>query len=62
MGKSKVIYGSNVLIDLTSDTVTPETLCAGVTAHNAAGEPVRGTASYLGIDEDGYACIYEEVS
>ena len=31
-----------VLLDLTGDTVTPETLMAGVIAHNAAGERIVG--------------------
>lgn len=30
-------------VDLTGDTVTPETLWKGVTAHNAAGEAIVGT-------------------
>lgn len=32
-------------MDLTNDSVTPETLMAGETAHNAAGEAIVGTAS-----------------
>lgn len=43
MGTSKVVLGDEVLIDLTEDTVTPETLAAGVTAHGANGEPIVGT-------------------
>ncbi len=34
-------------IDLTGDTVTPDTLLAGVTAHDAAGNRITGTASGL---------------
>ena len=33
------------MIDLTNDSVTPETLMAGETAHNAAGQCIVGTAS-----------------
>lgn len=53
MAVSKVNYGDETLIDLTSDTVTPETLSEGVTAHNAAGESITGTMSSVGssIDE-----------
>ena len=40
---NKVILGSDTVLDLTSDTVTPETLSMGVTAHNAAGELITGT-------------------
>lgn len=44
MGKSKVIFNGQMLIDLTGDTVTADKLFAGYTAHNAAGEPIIGTA------------------
>ena len=44
MGVNKVNYGSKVLIDLTGDTVTAESLLKGYTAHNAAGEAVSGAA------------------
>jgi len=30
-------------VDTTADTVTPETLHQGITAHNAAGNPIQGT-------------------
>lgn len=43
MAINKVVYGGNTLIDLSGDTVTPGTLAEGVTAHNAAGEPITGT-------------------
>lgn len=45
MAVNKVEYGGNTLIDLTSDTVTPETLAAGVTAHDARGVTIMGTMS-----------------
>lgn len=41
---NKVIYGTSTLIDLTSDTVTPETLYKGSLAHAANGEQITGTA------------------
>lgn len=43
MEVNKVVYGNNTLIDLTSDTVTPETLADGVTAHDARGVTITGT-------------------
>lgn len=43
MGNSKINFGDETLIDLTEDTVTPEALLAGVTAHDAAGDPIEGT-------------------
>lgn len=48
MGKSKVIYKNETLMDLSEDTVTPESLAKGVTAHNANGDPIVGT----GINAD----------
>ena len=35
--------GEEVLIDLTGDTVTPETLAEGIVAHDASGKKVTGT-------------------
>lgn len=43
MGRSKIVYAGDTLLDLTEDTVTPETLLKGKTAHNAAGELITGT-------------------
>lgn len=42
MGISKVDYAGDVLVDLTSDTVTAESLLKGFTAHGADGELVGG--------------------
>lgn len=46
MGKSKIIYGGEVLIDLTADTVAPGMLLKGVTAHGADGELITGSCNY----------------
>ena len=43
---SKVIYGGNVLLDLTSDTVTESVLLTGYTAHGADGEEITGACSF----------------
>lgn len=43
--KANVIQGEGGT-DTSKDTVTPETLLEGVTAHNAAGEPIVGTCDY----------------
>lgn len=45
MAVNQVIYHGQTLIDLTEDTVTEAALLSGYTAHNAAGEPITGTAS-----------------
>lgn len=42
---NKVIFGEDVLIDLTSDTVDAEHLADGYTAHAASGELITGTMS-----------------
>ena len=46
MATSKVIFGTTVLVDLTSDTVSASNLLAGETAHGADGEPVTGTVAF----------------
>lgn len=54
MANNKVqLSDGTVLLDLTGDTVTPETLMAGTTAHNAAGNRIVGTA--VGIKLTGIA-------
>lgn len=40
---NKITYAGETLIDLTTDTVTPETLKSGYTAHSASGEKIVGT-------------------
>ena len=35
--RNKVIFGDQVLIDLTADTVTPDKILAGFTAHDQTG-------------------------
>ena len=43
MAISKVNFGSDVLIDLTGDTVDAEHLSEGYTAHDKTGAPIIGT-------------------
>lgn len=43
MAVNKVEYAGNTLIDLTADTVTPETLAKGITAHDKSGAVITGT-------------------
>lgn len=43
MGVSKVVYGSDSLIDLTGDTVTDSALLSGYTAHDKAGDLITGS-------------------
>ena len=44
MAVNKVEINGEVKLDLTQDTVTPATLLKGASAHDAAGNPVQGTA------------------
>lgn len=46
MAINKVIYGGDVLIDLTADSVTADKLLTGYTAHDKSGEPITGTCDY----------------
>lgn len=44
MAVNKVDYSGETLIDLTEDTVTPDVLLSGETAHSASGEVIKGRA------------------
>jgi len=45
MAYNKIIYGEDTLIDLTEDTVTPDKLLIGYTAHDKTGSLIVGTAA-----------------
>lgn len=62
MGKSKIIYGGNVLIDLTADTVVADKLLAGYTAHGADGEPITGACTFDADTQDATAADAEILS
>ena len=46
MANSKIIFGGEVLIDLTADTVTEDKVLSGVTFHDKKGDTLEGTCSY----------------
>lgn len=46
MGNSKIVFGGEVQMDLTGDTVTADKLLKGYTAHDKAGDPVTGTCEF----------------
>lgn len=49
MANNKIqLANGDVLLDLTGDSVTPDTLLEGATAHNAAGEPIVGALTIGG--------------
>ena len=67
MAVNKVVYGTTVLVDLTTDSVTAAKLLNGETAHDKAGNKVTGSvivqkyytgssapAASLGADGDLY--------
>lgn len=56
---NKVIYGNDVLIDLTADTVTAETMLNGATAHDASGAVITGTCTYDSNTSDATAKVAE---
>lgn len=43
---SKVVYGNETLIDLTSDTITADKLLQGYTAHGKDGAPISGSCAF----------------
>ena len=49
---SKVVYGNETLIDLTSDTVSAAALLSGYTAHGPDGAPISGACTY-NVDTSG---------
>ena len=48
MAVNKVTLGDQTLIDLTADSVTPDKLSKGITAHNMKGESIVGTMESSG--------------
>lgn len=40
---NKVVVNGKTIVDLTNDTVTPDTLYAGTTAHDKTGKQIVGT-------------------
>lgn len=59
MAKNKIIYGSEVLIDLTADTVTADKLAEGITAHDKSGEIITGTSTKDSDTSDATAAVSE---
>lgn len=62
MAVNKVIYGGNVLIDLTKDTVTADKLASGITAHDKSGKTITGTNTYDADTQDATAAAAEILS
>lgn len=59
MAISKIIYGGNTLIDLTTDTITADKLKKGYTAHGADGEVIHGSCEHDSNTQDATAADSE---
>lgn len=59
MAINKVVYGGNVLIDLTADTITADQLAEGVTAHDKSGAAITGTSTKDSDTQDATAVVAE---
>lgn len=46
MAVNKIVFGDNILIDLTADTVTADKLLKGTTAHDQKGDNIVGTCTF----------------
>lgn len=56
---SKVVLGSETLIDLTADTITANKLLSGYTAHGANGAEITGTCTFDANTQDATAAVAE---
>lgn len=59
MAINKVIYGGQTLIDLTGDTITPDQLAKGITAHDKSGAHITGTNTFDSDTSDATAAVAE---
>lgn len=59
MAVSKVVFGGDVLVDLTADTITKDKLLKGYTAHGADGEPISGACEFDANTQDATATAAE---
>lgn len=56
---NKVIVGTDVKLDLTADTITPDDLKKNVTAHDKSGAPIVGTNTNDADTQDATAAAAE---
>lgn len=59
MAINKVVYGDQVLIDLTGDTVTADKLLRGFTAHGKDGSAIEGACTFDVDSNDATAAVAE---
>ena len=56
---NKLVVGNEVKFDLTGDTVAPNTLLTGATAHDKTGAQITGTCSYDSDTSDATVAVAE---
>ena len=56
---NKLVVGNDVKFDLTGDTVAPNTLLTGTTAHDKSGAQITGTCSYDSDTSDATVAVAE---
>lgn len=56
---NKVIYGTDVLIDLTGDTVTADKMLSGYKAHDKSGKPITGSCAFDVNSQDATVAVAE---
>ena len=56
---NKLVVGNEVKFDLTGDTVAPNTLLTGTTAHDKTGAQITGTCSYDSDTSDATVAVAE---
>ena len=54
---NKVVIGKETKLDLTADTVTPDKLAKGITAHDKSGAPITGTSTKDADTSDATAAL-----
>ena len=56
---NKLVVGNEVRFDLTGDTVAPNTLLTGATAHDKSGAQITGTCTYDSDTSDATVAVAE---
>lgn len=59
MNVNKVIYGGDVLIDLTGDSVSADKVLKGITAHDKSGAKITGTCTFDSDTSEATAAVAE---
>lgn len=59
---NKVVYNGTTLIDLTSDTITPDKLLSGYTAHDKSGATITGTNTFDSDTSEDTVAVAEMLS